>query len=385
LQPGGEVLPGASAQERDFAFGKELSQRLPLLFGGRIETVEQASAAQAQLLALDPVNLKVGIPFIRLAEDVVHGTEHSSIAQWLPEDAPTIPEAELAGWYQAEDAYLAKPGPATLHDLLTLHQRLVNTNRMLGLGALSASKFRALLVLQDRMRVGAEARPAMLTSDVAAFGHFNPIWEAGEVTRDFMSDSAPGIGMDATMQAQKLVGPSFSDQMHQMRASWFWAGWLSDQGMFRTSYGDKTRLGMWFSESLSKDGPYPFHDVYANARRQAVVSNNPASWGETPDRKRLIWDFAGLRSFAEYQTDMPTEPAARHLYIRFTTNCFRMSLFLYRAELQKTHVVWVRKSAEANVRQLISFIEAQDPEDRSNAERLRQELFSLADQATDRY
>jgi len=384
LQPGGEVLPGDTPAQRDTAFGRELRSKLPLLFNGRIETVAQASAAERQLLNLNPVSLRIGIPLNRLSEDVAHGKEHSSIAQWLPETPPAVPDQDTQTWYAACDRYLANPTDETLHDLLTLHERLVNTNRMLGLDELSVFQYRALLVLQDRMRRGTEAKPQEVTPDVLAYGHFNPIWEVGEVARNYMTQGPQAVGMSSKVESEKLAGPSLSDQMSRLRASWFWCGWLSDQGLFRTSEDDKTRLGMWFSQSLSQDGPYPFHDVYANARRQAVVSNNPDSWGESPERKRRIWDFAGLRSFAAYQRDMPTDSEARKLFVTLTCNCFRMSLLLYQAELKRTHAVWVRRNSEGSIRQLAAFIEAQDPADKPSAEKLQADLDQLCDSADER-
>ena len=132
------MLPGADAQSRDFAFGLELKEKLPRLFTGRIESLEEAKAAEAELIRLSPTSLRIGIPLNRLSEDVVHGAEHASVAQWLPEEPPLVPSASLAAWYAAEDVYLQSPTQAHLHDLLLLHTRLVNANLMLGLGAISA-------------------------------------------------------------------------------------------------------------------------------------------------------------------------------------------------------------------------------------------------------
>ena len=384
LQPGGQVLPGADAVARDDAFGDELKYKLPFLFNGRIETLAQAKAAEKQLLAIDVTNLRVGIPFNRISEDYVHGSEHSSIAQWFPELPPAVPPASLDAWYAAEDAYLANPSAATLHAMLDLYRQQVNSARMMGLSILSVAKFRALLVLQDRLRRHLEAMPAYITSDVSAFPHFNPIWEVGEVTRDFMGKGPYVMGLDPELRERKLAGPAFEDQMHQMRAAWFWAGWLSDQGLFRTSTGSKTKLGLWFSQSMEYDGPYAFHDMFANARRQAVVSNNPDSWGENEDRKRRIWDFAGMRTLQTYYVDMPKSEPYRSMYTTFVANCFRMNLLFLRDDLQRTQQVWVRRNTEANVDQFVRFIEYHDPADRTAIANLQRDIDSLAENAQER-
>jgi len=384
LQPGGTSLPGTDPATRDFAFGVELQPRLPTLFGGRIEAEQAARRAERELLALDPNTLRIGFSLNPLSEDVAHGNVHSSIAQWLPEEPPAVPPASVEAWYAAEDAYLSHSSSAALAGLISLHTRLVDTSRMLGLGELSAAKFRALLVLQDRIRRRTEGHTGTVAPDVAKLGNYNPIWQVGEIARQVIGRGPNELGMGSATQSAKLAGPPLAEQLRRLRLSWFWAGWLSDQGLFKTSHDDKTRLGMWFSESLSKDGPYPIHSVYANARRQAVVSNDPSAWGETLARRRRIWDFAGLRSFQEYVTDIPREPRHRRLYLRFTLNCFRMNLLLLKADIEHTHQVWIKLSAKANVAELAGFIKAQDPAGAPLADRLRDDLDRLIDQADER-
>ncbi len=382
LQPGGAVLPGKTPADRDLAFGYELQKKLPLLFVAKIETLPQAKAAEQELLRVSASSLRVGIPFNRLSEDVAHGNEHSSIAQWLPEVPATIPSDRLAEWYAAEDRYLSNPTQAELHSLLLLHQQLVNTSRMLGFGELSADKFRALLVLQDRIRN--KPSEGVVSGDVLAYGNFNPIWQVGEVAREFVDRNPAGLGMAPDVQTKKLSGPSLSEQMHRLRVSWFWAGWLSDQGLFKSSHDDKVRLGMWLSESLSKDGPYPIHNVYANARRQAVVSNELVSWGEPPARRRRIWDFAGLRAFHAYVRDIPTQERYRRLYLAFTANCFRMNLLLLADDIQKSGQVWMKRNTLANIKELAGFISTHFPEDKAAMDELQARLGALIETARDR-
>jgi hypothetical protein len=235
------------------------------------------------------------------------------------------------------------------------------------------------------MRHHTDEQPSYVTPDVLAYGNFNPIWAVGDLAREMMGRGPGEFGMDTSMQAKKLAGPSLETQLSQMRVAWFWAGWLSDQGMFKTSHDDKTRLGLWMSESLSQDGPYPFHEIYAEARRQAVVSNVPESWGETPDRKRRIWDFAGLRSFNRYLRDIPADPAYRQLYITFTANCFRMNLLLLKDDIAQSGIVWIRSNTKGEVRELVNFIKTYDPGDEGFSQKLGQDIDALADKATQRF
>jgi hypothetical protein len=384
LQPGGSVLPGKTAAERDLAFGRELEEKLPTLFGPAISSVEQAEQAEQELLRLSPVSLKIGIPLSRLSEDVAHGSEHASISQWLPEEPPLIAADQQAAWYAAEDAYLANPNHETLHELLTLHYKLVNASIQPGLKSLSTLKFRSLLILQDRMRHQTEKAEVAVTDDLIGPQSYNALWSLGDAARLMVDRTPAGMQMSPETVAKKVIDVPLDVQLHQLRVAWFWLGWLSDQGLFLTSPEVKTKFGMWLSQSLSQDGPYPFHDVYANARRQAVLANVPEAWGEPLNRKRRIWDMAGLRSFRFYATDMPTDPAYRSLYVTFTANCFRMNLLLLKQSILKTHEVWIKISAKANVKELAEFVELVEPQTKDETEKLQQELFGLIDGANER-
>lgn len=383
LQPGGEVLPGKDAASRDSAFGLELSARLPLLFGKPIETEAEAKAAENQLLALSPTTLRIGIPLNRISEDVAHGNEHSTIAQWLPESAPGIPPARLQDWYAAEDRYLSNPSQEELRNLLVFHTELVDPYRQLGLQAISTLKFRALLVLQNRMRHKQEVQKEPLSEDVRGPGLTNPIWEVGEMARELIDRDPKSLGMNADVQSKKLAGEGIRQQLSKMRLSWFWSGWLADQGLYKTSRDDKTRLGLWMAESLSEDGPYPIHSVYAAARRQAVISNDVASWSGPIAKRLRLWDFGALRIAARHIIDMPKAGEHRRLYTKFTANCFRMNLLLLKRALEEKHQIWARLNAKLSAKEMLDFVEAQEPATHVDTRDLGRQLATLIDGAED--
>jgi len=384
LQPGGKVLPGSTPAERDLAFGKELAETYPLLFGAPIKSLDEAKAAEAQILSVPANTLRIGIPLNRISEDVAHGNEHASIAQWFPEIEPTVPSANLADWYVLEDQYLKSPTPENLHLLVSKHREWAPESRMSGLAAISAAKFNALLVWQDRVRNHTENSTKNVSSDVLIYSNFNPIWQVGEVARQMVGRGARELGMDADTIAKKTIGPSVQEQVQQLRLSWFWAGWLSDQGLFKTSLDPKTKLGMWQAQSLSQDGPYPIHSVYTNVRRQAVISNDPEAWGETLHRKRRLWDFAGLRSFDYQQQDIPTQPENRKLYFKFLCNSIRMNLYLVKDSIDKTGIVWIRLNSRANARILADFVKKNDPGDETQMDKLLADLNQSIDKAIEK-
>ena len=268
--------------------------------------------------------------------------------------------------------------------MLDYQRELINANLLSGLGAMSVAKFRALLIWQDRLRHQRDHMIVNLEPEVASYGNYNPIWEVGDIARQNVDANPAVLGMDADTQGKKLAGPTIKSQLSALRVSWLWAGWQSDQGLFKTSHDDKTRLGMWLSQSLSEDGPYPIHNVFVNARRQAVVSNDAASWGEPSVRRRRIWDMAGLRSFSYQLKDTPTNPEHLDLLTTFTANCFRMNLLLLQDELLTTHAVWVKANSSSNVDELVNYIVAKDPDDAPSAQKLGAELHRLIDAAHER-
>ena len=384
LQPGGEVLPGKTVAERDIAFGKELTQQLPILFGSPITRFEQARGAEAELINLDLSQLKIGIPLNRLSEDIAHGKDHASIAEWLPEFPPLIPEAAQSKWYEMQDRYLSDPSMPNLQEMLREQAQVINTTRMSYLEAIAPVKHRALLVWQDRLRHHTENDPNPLAQDMSTPGSFNTLWAVGDFARAMVNQSADTIGMDADLKSKKMGAIPLGDQLHQLRVAWMWIGWMSDQGLFRTSRRDETRLGLWLSQSLIDDGPYPIHNVFAAARRQAVISNNLDSWGETLVRRRRIWDFASIRPFKIPDGPLQTNPAYLRLYKKFLANCYRMNLLLLKHDIETSGKVWIKISARSNADALAQAIKLYEPDQAKAVDQLQIELDKLIDGATER-
>ena len=115
LQPGGEVLPGATHYERDAAFGEHLRVKWPTLTGDRLHTVAQALAAKSEILTYDVRNEPIGIALPRWSEDGFHGGAHGTLNDWLPDISP-VPanESDAAVLFGLHDAYIADPTPANL-------------------------------------------------------------------------------------------------------------------------------------------------------------------------------------------------------------------------------------------------------------------------------
>jgi hypothetical protein len=385
LQPGGRVLPGKTPADRDIAFGKELSARIPGLFRGRIATVDQAKAAAKALLDLDPWALLIGIPMNRLSEDVAHGSEHASIAQWLPEVMPGIPDHDRLGWFAAQDRYLADPTIESLRSLISLHEQLTSHTAVPGIASISNFKYRALLLLDYRLRTRAPLAPQpSVGPEIVPPGLPNPVWEVGDLARTLEMQSPATLGFGADLDTKKLAGPGLGDQLHELSLSWLWLGWLLDQGMYHSRAGKAGVRGDWLARALWLYGPYPIHNIYSATRRQLVASLDPKGWPGDPGFRHLFWDYAAVRIGHRYVNQVPSDPEQRRLYLTFTCNCFRMNLLLLKDELQRTRTVWVRTNSAQNVRDLTDFLVRFDPGSKEKTEQLREELLGLIQKADER-
>lgn len=375
LQPGGRLLPGQTPLERDFAFGRSLATILPTLTGAPVKDLKMAEKAADELLAVDPWQLPIGIPLNRFSEDSFHGTDHASLAHWLPDVPRQATPGDLALYYQRQDVYLADPTERKLWQMIDGFAQLTKPINDTGIALIAQDKYESLMLLQHRVRqalLGHVIKPTPVTmADWPEPVAPNPMWQVGEEARKFQEAGPAALGLDPELLAKKQGGPSFQDQIRDLQSSWFWLGWLFDQGLERTSNGHPpVARGDWLALALWNGGPYPIHISFALARKQLVVNRLPGAWKGMPDRKRTEWNYLGERIGGRYISDMPVEAKHRRLYCRFTANCFRMSLLQMIEEWERTKIVWYRKSALLDARALTEFIGKYDPADPEEAKRL---------------
>ena len=388
FQPTGRVLPGATAPERDVAFGHELEDRLPLLMKGKITTLDEAKAAADQIMALDPWSLQIGVPFNRFSEDVFHGREHASLAHWLPDIARVLPAPNTKSWYALQDAYLADPSDTNLWKLYDGFGTLTNLAKPTGIASIAEAKYRSLLLMQHALRREAlgdkKDRGAVAFIDNPNPLVPNPMWDIGEAARRFQDLSPEGLGLNPAEMKKKSGGPKFRAQMVDMQASWFWLGWLFDQGLERTSRNMMSARGDWLALSLWVAGPYQIHNIYWLTRKQLVVNRIPKAWGGQPNRRKPEWDYLAIRIGGRYISEMPKDPEHRRMYINFAANSFRMTLLLMLDEWRRTKEVWYKSASEQHVRALTKFIGDFQPDSAAEAEKMRQELDEALAACTER-
>jgi hypothetical protein len=188
FQPGGEVLPGATAKEQDQALWGELVRRGLLVATTKIATIDEADRAFAELAALNMRRLRTGIALPRWTEDRFNGDDHRTINDWIAA-VPRLPRGPE--WYAQVDAYLADPTDVRLAALLANLDKLTHDGGFAKLpwaeGDLSAvmtSKYLLVQVAAHYFRLALQGKPGWFEQAEAP-----PALPStrGEVTNPFMS------------------------------------------------------------------------------------------------------------------------------------------------------------------------------------------------------
>lgn len=374
FQPGGKILPGATPQERDAAFGNELQERLPEFFGAPIETLAQAKAANAAMMRLDPWSLPIGIPFNRLSEDGFHGSDHASIAAWLPDVMRVLPEDSKVEFFAAEDLYLEDPSDDRLLAVLDAVDHHTKAKDPTIASYLSYEKFRSTLLLQHlerRRLIGLDAgpHPPVTLGETALKYTPNPMWQVGDAMRRQTSGGLEAMGFGPDVLHKKSGGPSGDEQTREARLPWLWLGWLFDQGLQRSLSDPQATSGKYLTTTLVNDGPYPVHLAFFTARKLAVLNSEPQAWG-SPLPRHFVLDLSAMFASAFSPTALPAKPEDRQVYDRFVANFFRENLLLFTDAVRTSGEVWVRDSARAHVNGMADFLYRVDPKNRKLDEAL---------------
>jgi hypothetical protein len=338
LQPGGVVLAGETEQQRDYAFSKELSDRLPLLFEGSIDSAAKAQQAKEQLLALNARQLQVGIPFNRISEDSFHGKEHATFAHWIADTALEV-HFPWEVYFSIHDAYLENPSDAEFNRLVHFPdhaQRLYKLSQQM-----TNSKYRALMILTQDLRLRAAGKPGLATAGpvmLAGLGTKgalpNPMLELGALATERAATPLSEFIFPDPILQKKTAGPDASTQIKQIRLPSLYEGWLVDQGLQRSATCPDPKATKLVINSLLNDGPYPAHAAFVITKKMLTEGFVPEAWNQ-PTPQHFVIDYSTFLSDGNLTKFEPKDAAAKGLYRKFVANSFLMSLYLYQEQLTK--------------------------------------------------
>jgi hypothetical protein len=327
LQPGGSLLPGRTATERDAAFAIELSHVVPELCGPPIRSVGLANQARDRLLALDPRTVRIGIPFNRLSEDGFHGPQHATVADWIPDVAIGLTPELL----RLQDAYLADPSDAKLGAMVVAVAAIMPQSSF---QQLALAKYRSLLLLQNAIRHGGPS--AARLDRVRLVGPGNPFWEVAEVAHQNSYGDVQMLSVPDAVLAKKHAIP-MAEQMRELRLPWYWTGWALDPTLAHVATG-LSRTGVradYFTKFLWSDGPYPIHMAFMLSKK--LVETGFGAGGDTAGLPRHYEiQFSNFLIDDPLLRDDPKWRTMRPLVFKVSANAFRLALLLLKADLERT-------------------------------------------------
>lgn len=329
LQPGDRLIAGATSQERDYkAALQTFAPQMPTLFNGRVDSILKALRARDELLALDVRNRALGVPFPGLSG----GATQDVSAVWVTEQ-PRVPKpGSEQAWYALHDAYLANPTEANLWAIYNAVEVLTTAppGADAHAGALSAAKYRSLLLAQHLVReqaLGTRAPSAMSSRRPIAFLEIPP--EAHRLV-------AIHNPMFAVGNLTYRSGPNASEALARALPWWF-AAWTFNPGLPDVTEGRDVFLQAL--EGRYGGEPYPIHHRLVRIKMEMTQAYVPyvRLSGQPPQVNAL--DLADAAHGFVYPDDeagaLFFDQAHRTLYHTFSANVRRMQLYLLIHEFNK--------------------------------------------------
>ena len=388
FQPGGAVLPGATARERDIAFGKQLEGIAPTLMGARIDSLEAAKKARDELLGIQMRDLKIGIEFPRWAADIANGSDHGTLNDWVS-DLAVLPKPEMkTAWYALQDAYLANP---SVENFWRYYGAIPTMTQVFGATdgrakRLATLKFESALIGQHLMRTqalgrddfvrgkiafsyldSAPYRAALMTSQEFKYDDILPAaapWDIGDVIgRSTMQSSitthhaAPlpdalgELGFPDFVQKSVSATRNRWQEGDDLRRAWFWIGFMLDPSFNRLGKSGSTKGGEYINQTLNSSQLY-IHDVFTIAARNVF---------RTLPEAKVDWDYGGPKKVSTlfsmqyyfFQFHSPRDadmlPEQRELWGKLGANFSRMSLYLYLESLGQGAAKFLERKHANNV------------------------------------
>ena len=360
LQPGGEVLPGITAAERDLAFGRQLVNRGFPFATESVLSLEDAERHRQAWLEVNPRTLKIGIPFNRWSEDPHHGEAHATMADWLP-DLPRLPrEDRPGGWYALQDAYLGNPTDENFWEMFDNERRLTRSIFDGSSERFFHKKYRSVLMAQHMFRKELMEqdefpdRPTLAWYPTREEDIDNPIWDIGLIAHGLRggADGQTEFEMPPDVLLRSRPSGSIKDQMNTIRVPWFYAGWLFDQGLQHSGGGDATTQARYFTLHMHIDDGYPIHNAFAITRK-LIVENFDSEVHDTETPLNANYENFSNRAFREE----PEDSQGKEIYRLLTENSFRMMTLFLQREIAENGVPTETEEEEERVSNWLDMLE----------------------------
>ena len=380
LQPGHEVLPGTSAENRDLTFANYLNNDIALIWAkDRIESRTQALAAQQQLLALDLRKLRIGIPFDRWSEDGFHGAGNLSLSEWVPMMGLQSAPGRAAEWHALHDAYIAAPSDANFWAYYTRIDEMLVPVEPAGFNngqAWSLLKYKSIQIAQHMLRHQSLNFPdpligttGGLVANRSTVLSRNPLFRTGDLIRRFplQSDAAN----PSTLFPQHLAStiPTdqnvLRDQNENFFRVWFWMGWAYDPALLLSDSIFQTVEGDYLYASLL--ARYKVHHAFVVAMTSVAKANATAFFNATGPGVKGHGKWAAFNPFMvlhhieRNRNEPPADDPRRVLHDRMYSNTARMWIYLVQQDLESSGTVYSRELVRGCIRFCRTWLKSTEP------------------------
>jgi hypothetical protein len=418
--PGLEVTDPDAQVERDEAFLHHLQDQLALSWAtDTIDSLAKAHTAYDELLAVDLVNLQLGVPFDHLSEDGFHGEQHLSVFEWFPSMASAPQDGEQAQWFALHDEYLADPSAEKLwafYDQIDASTDCIDDLAQDGDPEYYGRacewmrwKWRSLQVFQHMLRHSTTDYPDLLVDqgdgatiidNLDLVIARNPIWEAGDFLRIQPLQRPPGTAcfsqpalpctllppvVDETVHSNPSYEEARIKQSEVFQQSWFVMSWLRDPALLYESHNFATFIGDYLESVLLAH--YDVHHAFIVAKT-SVEKSAASEWFDVADFRQGTGKIASVRTFSFKQLrnnlSQPADDSPRRAgYDRMLANFARMWIYLVEEDLQQTGEIYDRDEVLYAIRYMRTWIADLEGQEDAQINQLVLSIESLAAQAVE--
>lgn len=360
FQPGGAVLPGANATERDFNFAKGLERSLPMLAAGTIRSAEDAQVALDEIKKYDLRTQKIGIKLPIWSEDISFGSEHGRVTDWIVEEGfiPTNTESK-AKIFAAQDTYLADPTEDNFWNMFKVEQAngrirstVTNTNQR---NTLENKYLNALIGAHD-LRMLQLKRPLIMDKNNRHTQFYYNGPNLVKIQPTFMVGDV--LGYQGEFDAEILSGldPKYDTTQHVElgRDPWWWMGFIYNPSLEteaeRQEYFPNDLIEDGFANGIRKvdqdGGFFALHSIFLRAKSDVSYFMEPSieDGNLKPFNSGRHNPLSPFNMAPALGVSLPIDPynsnpkiwfndEHREIFVRFSLNVSKMRLYLLKNQL----------------------------------------------------
>ncbi|MEI7575453.1 MAG: hypothetical protein WCK51_01055 [Armatimonadota bacterium] len=271
------------------------------VLGTKLNSIEAALDYQKRVLAISLFDQPVAFVLNLLSRDKFNNLKDATIADWIP-DVPATDGSPVnlnteEDYFYHDRAIAARPANSPIE-------------------LLAQSKYRSLLAYGYYQQFKKHWMP-----------EGNPMWKVGDFGRLYAEADFQSLGMSEQLIAENSGGPSPSEQMRDLRLSWFWLGWMFDPSLTHSGPSKETIRGDYFVLTLLQDAKLPAHALFMLTRKLAEQKS-----GKLP----FEFQYSFLLTSENIAKWEPDKPEDKKRFRAYASQSFRLNLWLLLNDIKTT-------------------------------------------------